>query len=663
MKIIKLYIFIILSITYLCAETWSGNYATKNWIDISYDSTNNVLFAIAKDGTGGSKLYKSTDNGVRWNSVKTPSNSNSVKKIVSLSDRTIILDNGKLYYTKNSGQTLHYIGISGVSINDFSCNNNGKILADTSNGLMVSINYGGSWTKITNNKLNNEYIMSLHIDNANRLFVSVYDFKIYYSTNDGKSWNSTELNNCYAGEEPMSCSSPTSFTSSPNGNIYVGTYWDGVLKSTDHGQSWEKIANGLPEGRGVSKVLAVSNSQLYAIVEDQSGGFGLYLSNNAGYSWHSASNVGMDKLLAKFTTAMTGSGNKIWLTHSIFGTSYSPNNGAKWYFRGKIIPQNVVSIAAISKGELFVGCNDTPFNVGPNSSAMGILKSSNNGLSWKSLNYGFDDFDFAIQSIIRAYDDTIIALPYEPSTLLIKTPNNNIFKHIHFQNTSEEHMPLGTFAWATKANDGTLIITNYWDGARISRDNGNTWERLPGWEIGKSSKIAVKSNDGTYYVVQSGQTSNKGLFKLNKDGIWTYIGFANKNITSMLVTKKNHILVSVDNQLFLSRDKGVHWEPFSNTFNSNITSMIESCDGSLYVSTHRKVYKYSSNQWRDMSFPINKYVKNIYSLEIMKGYLYAGTNNGVFKTNIHSCLNYPIKKDLINYGAILIPILNNILLD
>ena len=67
-----------------------------------------------------------------------------------------------------------------------------------------------------------------------------------------------------------------------------GAFEGGVYKSTDGGDTWEKLANGLPSGL-VGKIgVAVSPAnpdRVWAIVEAEDPVIGLYRSDDAGRSW------------------------------------------------------------------------------------------------------------------------------------------------------------------------------------------------------------------------------------------------------------------------------------------------------------------------------------------------------------------------------------------
>lgn len=65
-----------------------------------------------------------------------------------------------------------------------------------------------------------------------------------------------------------------------HGNIYSGTV-DGIFRSTNNGDTWEKINNGLPLDPIIYDLVINSNNSIFALVKDQ----GIFRSDNNGASW------------------------------------------------------------------------------------------------------------------------------------------------------------------------------------------------------------------------------------------------------------------------------------------------------------------------------------------------------------------------------------------
>src|SRR6185437_5872630 len=78
-------------------------------------------------------------------------------------------------------------------------------------------------------------------------------------------------------------------TRRPPWSIYPPSYGpgSGIYKSTDDGDTWHQLTNGLPSERVGRIGIAVAPSQpdrVYAVVDAKAGG--IYRSDDAGASWH-----------------------------------------------------------------------------------------------------------------------------------------------------------------------------------------------------------------------------------------------------------------------------------------------------------------------------------------------------------------------------------------
>ena len=77
-------------------------------------------------------------------------------------------------------------------------------------------------------------------------------------------------------------------------SIISGSYEGGFFKSTDGGESWTHISDGLPGeliGKGNLAVTAANPERIYALIEALPGG-GLYRSDDAGASWQLVNDQG-----------------------------------------------------------------------------------------------------------------------------------------------------------------------------------------------------------------------------------------------------------------------------------------------------------------------------------------------------------------------------------
>ncbi|MCZ7604076.1 MAG: T9SS type A sorting domain-containing protein [Melioribacteraceae bacterium] len=120
--------------------------------------------------------------------------------------------------------------------------------------------HGQSWTQVA--EIDTAEVFSITEQNQKLFVVTPYD--IYVGTEKGNNWSKTQSqpeNNSYF------------YTIySYQGNLYLGTYEDGIFRSTDSGESWQKINDGLSQaalgivefaGRGDSLFVGTDNDGIY----------------------------------------------------------------------------------------------------------------------------------------------------------------------------------------------------------------------------------------------------------------------------------------------------------------------------------------------------------------------------------------------------------------
>ncbi len=102
-------------------------------------------------------------------------------------------------------------------------------------------------------------------------------------------------------------------------NLFAGTFGDGVFRSTDNGDTWTEVNNGL--SAAVIQALAVSGTNLYA-----AGLGGVYVLTDNGENWTS---IG-DGITFPIISAFGVDGNNLFAGTQGMGIFFSSDNGANW---------------------------------------------------------------------------------------------------------------------------------------------------------------------------------------------------------------------------------------------------------------------------------------------------------------------------------------------
>ncbi|WP_435625659.1 WD40/YVTN/BNR-like repeat-containing protein [Flagellimonas sp.] len=177
-------------------------------------------------------------------------------------------------------------------------------------GVYVSHNEGKTWKNM--GLKNSEHLSKIivHPNNSDVIWVASQgplwskggERGLYKSTDGGKTWNRTLGDSEWTGVTDL----VIDFT---NPDVLYAATWDrhrtvaaymgggpgsGLHKSTDGGETWTKLTNGIPKSNLGKIGLAISpfdNETLYAAIELDRKKGGLFISNNQGASWSKQSDA------------------------------------------------------------------------------------------------------------------------------------------------------------------------------------------------------------------------------------------------------------------------------------------------------------------------------------------------------------------------------------
>ena len=284
-----------------------------------------VQFTFAQKSKTKSEepLDKINISGLKWRNVGPALTSGRISDIAVNPNNPyeyyVATSSGGVWKTENSGVTYtpifdnegsYSIGCVTMDPNNSNIiwvgtgeNNNQRSVA-FGDGLYKSIDGGKSWNKV--GLENSEHIgkIIVHPENSDIVYVAAIgplwskggDRGLYKTTDGGKSWSNVLSFDEHTGVNDivMDPRNPdVLYASSLQRRRHVYTYvgggpGSGLHKSTDGGQTWSKIQNGLPKvelGR-IGLTISPANPEIiYAIVEAAEGKSGVFASTNRGASW------------------------------------------------------------------------------------------------------------------------------------------------------------------------------------------------------------------------------------------------------------------------------------------------------------------------------------------------------------------------------------------
>ena len=287
-----------------------------------------------------------------------------------------------------------------------------------------------SWASL-NGPYDETWITSIAVNSLGTIYAGTDRHGIYSSENNGESWEHLGL----------SQNSITSIVINSNDIIFIGaihkqiglyTYYGGLWRSEDNGDTFIEIEDGLPTNPQISSICLTIDENLMISIYNTNNDNGIFISYNEGDTWeplglegpfieslfiNSQDHIFVSKASGVFRSTNNGntwvevsnglpislywssitiSNNDIvYLLDYYNGVYKSVNNGDNWDL---VLPNNYPTVfVTTSLGDIYLGTTS------------GVFFSSDNGLNWIPFNSGFNFPWIPIYSLYVDQDDFIFA--------------------------------------------------------------------------------------------------------------------------------------------------------------------------------------------------------------------------------------------------------------
>jgi photosystem II stability/assembly factor-like uncharacterized protein len=184
---------------------------------------------------------------------------------------------------------------------------NGTIYVASQSGVWMSPD-GNTWTQTA---LENIDVRSIVIDNSGNLYAGTWANGMFKSTNGGTTWNAA--NNGIASGSVV-----TSMTRTPSENIFAGTFGNGLYNTTDYAANWNHVNS--------------AHNYYWAMTSNSSGdvfaaayGDGIYRSTDNGGTW-----VRTNFPAQHIYSLLTDADDNLYAASYAYGVYVSSDNGATW---------------------------------------------------------------------------------------------------------------------------------------------------------------------------------------------------------------------------------------------------------------------------------------------------------------------------------------------
>ncbi len=238
-------------------------------------------------GTTGGGLWKTDDMGLTWGNI-----SDGFFKTGSVGAVAV----------PETDPNIVYVGMGEHAVRG--------VMTHHGDGMYKSTDAGKTWEKIGLDATQHIARIVVHPTDPNTLWVAAQgalygnsrERGIYKSTDGGKTWRNTlyvnEMTGC--NELSIDYSNPRILYASmwhygrKPWQVISGGAGSGLYKSTDGGETWKKMEEGLPKEMGKMAITVCRSNpdKVYALIESDSEkeAGGLFVSDNAGKTWSRITN-------------------------------------------------------------------------------------------------------------------------------------------------------------------------------------------------------------------------------------------------------------------------------------------------------------------------------------------------------------------------------------
>jgi photosystem II stability/assembly factor-like uncharacterized protein len=590
-----LYKLILLFITFIGVansqgQLWENLNGPKGGLINSIIRNKTDLFCA---GNGG--VFVSSDNGENWKCLGL--RNEAIIKISIISSYLFAISNNGCY--RNSIGDSVWFKVKNGSWQSLYGKDSVVFIGADYSGIYRSFDFGNTWTEV-NNGINNRAIVSLYITSNNIVLASAAGASgsgVFRSTNMGDDWERidpyqfawnfygiTEYENTlyafdfsnsakiYKSNDwgitwsmPPNSTNPSDIIQSiysDNRGIYVGVYSFGVFKTTNEGEGWIKLNNGLNNKNVFSFVS--SDSQIFAATYD-----GIYRANKSHYQWEKKSN-GINNC---WVTSLATFSNKLLIGTYGSGLFIKDNSGLQRVNMGSDLMY--VSQILVSDDNLYVIASQ--YYPGPLGEI--LMFSLKSGLPAR-LNNNY----WALKNIALS------------NKYVFGGSDNGMFRLANTNSNWEQltnGVPTNVNVASVAVSDSVAIITNGTSEIYRSTNNGNSWQVKNIPELFTGGKLYSPENEkGTFYL---GDQSVDFIFKSTDYGqTWDRLNnpLANSAVQSFFANDSEIYTGTSSSGILFSSDSGNTWDVDNYGLeSSNITSFTK-IGGVIYAgSRYNGIYQ------------------------------------------------------------------------
>jgi photosystem II stability/assembly factor-like uncharacterized protein len=441
-------------------------------------------------------------------------------------------------------------------------------------------------------------INQLTINQSGHLFACSYGAGIFRSTDNGNSW--VQINQ---GLPQLNFEGYRAMCIAGNGDIYESADNLGIYKSTNNGGTW--FQTGFTQGI-VNNIVSASNGYIFAGTPT---GAGVYRTTNSGANWTHLEN-GLPVYLAVSTISIAPDG-RIYVCRrtGVDSCVYTSSNyGVSW---------NGTNLVHFSAEVSTVNTSGHVFVAGEYNGVYTVYRSTNNGISWVQKGNGLPQCHY--NSMYSSQNNELFI---SSDSGIYKSANNG---------DSWARINSEKYAYSfVKKQSGEYFISTIRKGVFKSSNNGSSWQSV---NNGLSSTVCYGisiSNNGYVYT----GTLYAGAFRSTNNGSsWKKIWDANnrENVYMVFQIPNGYIFAGTDSGLYRSTNDGLNWNPV--TYLHGINAYFINSNGHIFLGVGNYFYGIYRSTDNGSNWSILYFGHSVYSFaENSFGYMFAGTSDGIYRS-------------------------------
>ncbi len=474
--------------------------------------------------------------------------------------------------------------------------------------LFIYSNSFSQWSR-ANAGVDGGVIFSVYaVPSTNTIYCGSNGSGVFKSTNDGENW--LPVNNGITDYGFY----PATFTSNASavfmGANYSNTNGGGMYRTTNSGNNWQKINTGLTGlSQGINMAITINND--IAIATDS----GVFRSTNNGSSWNNISNnmgsaVSAKSLYYSNDTLVAGTKSGLYFSTGAF---------TNWTLINTGLPAATAPYCINKFNNKFY----LVYFGG------GLYVSSNNGSSWSSANYNLTGSQLNARCLY-IFNNTL----FLSGNGGVYTLGDNIWTNMNSGLPTDYPF----FYWLTSL-PGKLLTCTYGKAMYATTDNGATWtQKISGLSAGSVQANKIINVSGTLFSA----SAINGVYKSTDGGDnWISVNNGNNLKCNNIYSSGNRIYSLTDGGVFYTINSGVSWTAQNTGLTGNdLKVRCMFIDGTnFYIGTYNGILKSTDDgqSWAPTSFYGTQ--KFIDCFAKVNGVLFAGSE-GVSNSLVKSSDNF-----------------------